>query len=330
MRRERYAKLLAEMDRRGVGAAVLILPSNVAYAGGARAAMADGDRAGYERTVVIAVKGQSAPHLFTSLSRRRAARNCPPITSIRRFIPTSKTGVRAMARPARHRRSRLSEGLAIDEYTAAMYASFRKLLAGVRIADAGPMLHAVRLCKDRGRDRMHPASAADQRTRDVRRAGAGAPGGAAKRADGSVPAPDFRAGGHRQRRRSDLAADGPGAATGDLTPPTAISRSHWFRPTASCAKATCCGSIPESCTRAMRRTTVIPGWSAIARAQPRNSAISSSVGVSQGRGAGAGETGYNRPFVDPRGDRRRRRPQALDEASLSDPWDRQPTARKCR
>ena len=55
MRRERYAKLLAEMDRRGVGAALLIVPGNVAYAGGARGVMADGDRAGFERTVALAV-----------------------------------------------------------------------------------------------------------------------------------------------------------------------------------------------------------------------------------------------------------------------------------
>ena len=91
IRRERYAKLLAEMDRRGVGAAVLILPGNVAYAAGARAAMADGDRAGYERTVVIAVKG--SPHPICSLRIPKARRpSCPRSTSIHRFIPTLKTG----------------------------------------------------------------------------------------------------------------------------------------------------------------------------------------------------------------------------------------------
>ena len=100
MRRERYAKLLAEMDRRGVGAAVLILPGNVAYAGGARAAMADGDRAGYERTVVIAVKGQSAPHLFTSYPEGAppelpAEHVHPPL------YPDLEDGVRAMAQNLR-------------------------------------------------------------------------------------------------------------------------------------------------------------------------------------------------------------------------------------
>src|SRR5579864_8713005 len=66
MRRERYARLAAEMDRRGAGAALLIIPGNVAYAAGARGLMADGDRANYQRTVVLAVKGQAAPHLFTA------------------------------------------------------------------------------------------------------------------------------------------------------------------------------------------------------------------------------------------------------------------------
>jgi Xaa-Pro dipeptidase len=147
MRRERYAKLLAEMDRRGVGAALLILPGNVAYASGARAAMADGDRASYERTVAIAVKGQAAPHLFTSYpegapSELPADHLHPPL------YPDLEEGVSAMAKALRDvAAARLSEGLAIDEYTAAMYTGLPQLLAGVRIADAAPMLHAVRLCK---------------------------------------------------------------------------------------------------------------------------------------------------------------------------------------
>ncbi len=147
MRRERYAKLLAEMDRRGVGAALLILPGNVAYAAGARAAMADGDRAGYERTVVIAVKGQSAPHLFTSYPEGAppelpAEHLHPPL------YPDLEDGVHAIARSLRDfAGTQLSAGLAIDEYTAAMYSSLPQLLGGVRIADAGPMVHAVRLLK---------------------------------------------------------------------------------------------------------------------------------------------------------------------------------------
>lgn len=147
MRQERYTKLLAEMDRRGVGAAILILPGNVAYAAGARAAMADGDRAGYERSVVIAVKGQSAPHLFTSYSEGAppelpAGHVHPPL------YPDLEDGVRAMANSVRDiAGSRLGEGLAIDEYTAAMYSALPQLLAGVRLADAAPMMHAVRICK---------------------------------------------------------------------------------------------------------------------------------------------------------------------------------------
>ena len=147
MRRERYAKLLAEMDRRGVGAALLIIPGNVAYAGGARGAMADGDRAGYERTVVLAVKGQSAPHLFTSYPEG-APPELPADHIHPPLYPDLEDGVRAMANSVRDLAgSRLSDGLAIDERTAAMYSGLPQLLSGVRIADASPMLHGVRLFK---------------------------------------------------------------------------------------------------------------------------------------------------------------------------------------
>ena len=147
MRRERYAKLLAEMDRRGVGAALLIVPGNVAYAGGARGVMADGDRAGFERTVALAVKGQSAPHLFTAYPEG-APPELPPDHLHPPLYPDLEQGVRAMANVVRDiAGSRLSEGLAIDEYTAAMYTALPPMLSGVRIADATPMLHAVRICK---------------------------------------------------------------------------------------------------------------------------------------------------------------------------------------
>jgi Xaa-Pro dipeptidase len=147
MRRERYAKLLAEMDRRGVGAAMLIVPGNAAYAAGARGAMADGDRAGYERTVVIAVKGQSAPHVFTAYPEG-APPELPADHVHPPLYPDLEEGVRAMANAVREvTGSRLNDGLAIDEYTAAMYTGLPQLLAGVRIADGSPMLHAVRIRK---------------------------------------------------------------------------------------------------------------------------------------------------------------------------------------
>jgi Xaa-Pro aminopeptidase len=147
MRRERYAKLLAEMDRRGVGAALLIVPSNVAYTGGARGAMADGDRAGFERTVALAVKGQSAPHLFTAYPEG-APPEIPADHVHPPLYPDLEEGVRAMAETVRDiAGARLSDGLAIDEYTAAMYSALLPMLSGVRIADATPMLHAVRICK---------------------------------------------------------------------------------------------------------------------------------------------------------------------------------------
>ncbi len=147
MRQERYVRLLAEMDRRGVGAALLIIPGNVAYAAGARGVMADGDRAGYERNVVIAVKGQSAPHLFTAYPEG-APPELPADHIHPPLYPDLADGVGAMINMLREiAGSRLEDGVAIDEYTAAMYTAVPRLLSDVRVADASPMLHAVRLCK---------------------------------------------------------------------------------------------------------------------------------------------------------------------------------------
>jgi Xaa-Pro aminopeptidase len=147
MRRERYARLTAEMERRGAAVALLIIPSNVAWACGARGAMADGDRANYERSVLIAVKGEAAPHLFTAYPEGAppempAGHIHPPL------YPDLEDGVRALANNLREiAGTKLNEGLAIDEYTAAMHASLAPLLDKVRITDAMPMLHAVRLFK---------------------------------------------------------------------------------------------------------------------------------------------------------------------------------------
>ncbi len=147
MRRERYARLLAEMERRGVGAALLIIPSNVAYAAGARTAMADGDRANYERSVVIAVKGQPAPHLFTAYPEG-APPELPADHLHPALYPDLEDGVRMLANSLREiAGTKLNDGLAIDDYTAAMHSGLPQLLGRLRIVDAAPMLHAVRLFK---------------------------------------------------------------------------------------------------------------------------------------------------------------------------------------
>src|SRR6185437_9024231 len=115
MRRERYARLTAEMERRGAAVALLIIPSNVAWACGARGAMADGDRANYERSVLIAVKGEAAPHLFTAYPEGAppempAGHIHPPL------YPDLEDGVRALANNLREiAGTKLNEGLAIDE-----------------------------------------------------------------------------------------------------------------------------------------------------------------------------------------------------------------------
>lgn len=147
MRRERYARLTAEMERRAAAVALLIIPSNVGWACGARGAMADGDRANYERPVLIAVKGEAAPHLFTAYPEG-APPELPANNIHPPLYPDLEAGVRALANNLREiAGTKLNEGLAIDEYTAAMHSTLAPLLDKVRIIDAMPMLHAVRLFK---------------------------------------------------------------------------------------------------------------------------------------------------------------------------------------
>jgi Xaa-Pro dipeptidase len=65
MRRERLERLQHQLDAHGVDGLVLLGSSSVAYATGAAAPGQDGDRAALFRPVVIVVKGDSAPHLYT-------------------------------------------------------------------------------------------------------------------------------------------------------------------------------------------------------------------------------------------------------------------------
>jgi Xaa-Pro dipeptidase len=65
MRRERFERLQQELEVQGVDGLVLLGSSSVAYATGAAAPAQDGDRAALFRAVVIVVKGDSAPHLYT-------------------------------------------------------------------------------------------------------------------------------------------------------------------------------------------------------------------------------------------------------------------------
>jgi Xaa-Pro dipeptidase len=65
MRRERMARLQAQLSTQGLAGLVLLWPSAVSYATGAHSPGADSGRAGLFRPVAVVVSGDAAPHLFT-------------------------------------------------------------------------------------------------------------------------------------------------------------------------------------------------------------------------------------------------------------------------
>lgn len=67
MRRDRFAKLQAELSRLGMDGLVLLGSSSVAYATGVSMPAMDGDRAALFRPVAVVVTGESVPHIYTSV-----------------------------------------------------------------------------------------------------------------------------------------------------------------------------------------------------------------------------------------------------------------------
>jgi Xaa-Pro dipeptidase len=65
MRKERHARLQAQLEEQGMDGLVLLGSSAVSYATGALAPGDDSGRAGLFRPVAVVVRGAEAPHLFT-------------------------------------------------------------------------------------------------------------------------------------------------------------------------------------------------------------------------------------------------------------------------
>lgn len=65
VRRDRHARLQAELEAQGIDALLLLGTGNVAYASGANAPAADSSRSSYQRPVTLVVRGAPAPYLFT-------------------------------------------------------------------------------------------------------------------------------------------------------------------------------------------------------------------------------------------------------------------------
>jgi Xaa-Pro dipeptidase len=65
MHSQRFDRLQVQLDRQGVDGLVLLGSASAAYASGVNEPARDGDTAALFRTVVVVVKGDSAPHVYT-------------------------------------------------------------------------------------------------------------------------------------------------------------------------------------------------------------------------------------------------------------------------
>jgi Xaa-Pro aminopeptidase len=141
MRRERHARLQAELERHGVEAALLLHGPNVAYATGEAVRGVDVSHATFERPVALVVAGEGRPHLLTD--------HADPALDVERrpaVWPELDDGADALARvlgevvgPLAGRR------VAVDEQTGAMLRA--GLLDGADIVDASSVVGAARLTK---------------------------------------------------------------------------------------------------------------------------------------------------------------------------------------
>ncbi len=141
MRRDRHAKLQAQLELHGLDGMVLLGTSNVSYATGAAAPGTDSGRAVLLRPVAIVVLGAAAPHLFTSYPEGAPA-ELPTHQLSGALHPDLDDGAAAMASVL----AELFDGrarLGVDEVTHPM----ARALASVELVSAGAVLGPAKLCK---------------------------------------------------------------------------------------------------------------------------------------------------------------------------------------
>ena len=147
MRRERFAKLQAEMERAGVDALYLLTSGSVLYASGAWMLAADNGRATFERSTVLVIRGDDAPHVFTPYPEGAP----PELPADHLHAPLwhdTDAGVDDCARTIVDLLGGSdAQRLALDDYTAPMWFGFPKLLAPLELANANPVVTASRLHK---------------------------------------------------------------------------------------------------------------------------------------------------------------------------------------
>jgi Xaa-Pro dipeptidase len=141
MRRERHARLQAEMARQGVEAALLLHGPNVTYGTGQPVRGVDVSNAVFERPVAVVVAGEDRPHLL--------AGDIDPTLDVERHPapwPELDEGVTDLARvlgeivgPLPGRR------VAVDEQSGAMLRA--GVLVGADVADASHVVGAAKLIK---------------------------------------------------------------------------------------------------------------------------------------------------------------------------------------
>jgi Xaa-Pro dipeptidase len=141
MRRERYARLHAEMARHGVEVALLLHGPHVAYASGLPVPAVDVTHAIFERPVAIVVAGEDRPHLLGD--------DIGPALDVERHAaawPELDEGAAALARLLAEVAGPLAgRRVAVDEQTGAMLRA--GVLDGATVVDASHLLGAARLTK---------------------------------------------------------------------------------------------------------------------------------------------------------------------------------------
>ena len=145
MRRERDARLRAQLERADLGGLLLLSANNTRFAVGIHPMHADAARGVHERTAVLFPR-DGAPHVFTPFPE-----TAPPELGRERVHPPlyfeSEAGVTAAARALRDALgSELRGPLGVDEHSPATWFGLGKAL-GVELADAAPPLAAAKLCK---------------------------------------------------------------------------------------------------------------------------------------------------------------------------------------
>jgi Xaa-Pro dipeptidase len=141
MRRERHARLQAELARQGVEVALLLHGPNVAYATGQAVRGSDVSHAVFERPVGLVVAGEDKPHLMAD--DIDPALDVEPHPAVWPELDEGAAGlarvVGEIAGPLDGRR------VAVDEQSGAMLRT--GVLEGAAIADASHLIGAAKLTK---------------------------------------------------------------------------------------------------------------------------------------------------------------------------------------